>query len=81
MVYKTFDKKTGSGMSLNEQLTKELHKLVTKKFKGRKVYARFKDKIWAADFDEMESLNSENKNVTYLLFVIDVFTKYAWLSL
>ena len=81
MVYKTFDTKTGSGMSLNEQLTKELHKLVTKKFKGRKVYARFKDKIWAADFDEMESLNSENKNVKYLLFVIDVFTKYAWLSL
>ena len=26
----------------------------------------------------MESLSSKNKNVKYLLCVIDVFTKYAW---
>ena len=73
-VYKIFDKKTGSGISLNEQLTEELHKPVTKKFKGRKVYARFKEKIWAAEFAEMESLYSKNKNVKYLLCVIDIFT-------
>ena len=74
-VYKIFDKKTGSGESLNEQVTEELHKPVTKKFKGRKVYARFKEKIWAAEFAEMESLYSKNKNVKYLLCVIDIFTK------
>ena len=28
----------------------------------------------------MESLSSENKNVKYLLCVIDVFTKYAWVK-
>ena len=28
---------------LNEQLAEELHKRVIKKFKRRKVYARFKD--------------------------------------
>ena len=33
MVYKIFNKKTGSGMSVNEQLTEELHKAVIKKFK------------------------------------------------
>ena len=36
VVYTFFDKKTGSGVSVNEQLTEELHKLVTKKFKRRK---------------------------------------------
>ena len=54
MVYKLFDKKTGSGISVNEQLAEELHKPVITKFKRRKVYARFKDNIWAADLAETE---------------------------
>ena len=54
MVYNFFDKKTGSGISVNKQLAKDLHKSVIKKFNRRKVYARFKDNIWAADFAEME---------------------------
>ena len=41
------------GLNINEQLSEELHKLVIKKFKRRKVYARFKDNIWAADLAEM----------------------------
>ena len=88
MVYKFFDKKTRSGaiatsragVSVNEQLAEELHKPVTKKFKRRKVYARFKDNIWAADLAEMESLSSKNKNVKYLLCVVDVSTKYTWVN-
>ena len=88
MFYKFLDKKTESGaiatskvgISVNDQLAEELHKPVTKKFKRRKVYARFKDNILAADLDEMESLSSKNKNVKYLLCVIDVFTKYAWVK-
>ena len=66
MVCKFFDKKTVLGISVNEQLAKELHKPVTKKSK-RKVHARFKDNIWAADLAEMESLSSKKKNVKYLL--------------
>ena len=61
MVYKFFDKKKESRVSLNEQLAEELHKPVTKKFKRRKVYARFKDNIQAADLPEMESLSSKTK--------------------
>ena len=56
MVCKLFDKKTESGISVNEQLAKELHKSKIKKCKRRKVYARFKDNIWAADLAEMGSL-------------------------
>ena len=80
MVYKFFDKKTGTRISVNEQLAEELHKPVIKKIKRRKVYARFKDNIWAADLAEMGSLSSKNKNVKYFLFVIDVFIKYAWVK-
>ena len=80
MVYKFFDKKTGSGTNLKEQLAEVLHQPVIKKFKRRKVYARFKDNIWSADLAEMGSLPTKNKNVKYLLCVIDVFTKYAWVK-
>ena len=61
-----FGKKTGSGISVNEQLADELHKPVIKKFKRRKAYARLKDNIWVADLAEMESLSSKNKIVKYL---------------
>ena len=75
MVYNFFDKKTGSGISVNEQLAEELHKPVTKK----KIQDKkgFEDIIWAAYLAEMESLSAKNKNLKYLLCVIDVFTKYA----
>ena len=42
LVFKLFDQKTGSGLSVNEQLAEELHKPVIKIFKRRKVYARLK---------------------------------------
>ena len=34
----------------------------------------------AADFAEMDSLSSKNKNAKYFLCVIDVITKYAWVK-
>ena len=77
-VYKFFDKKIGSGISVNEQIAEELHKPVIKKFERKRVYATFKDNIWVTDLVEMESLLSKNENANYLLCVIDVFTKYAW---
>ena len=81
MLYHFFkDKKRGSLVSVYEQLTEELRKPVTKRFKRRKVYARFKDNIWVADLAEMELLSSKNENVKYLLCVIGVFTKYAWVK-
>ena len=64
-------------MCVHEQLTEELHKGVNKKLKIRKVSERFNDNIWAAVLAEMGSLSSKNKNVKYLLCVIDFFTKYA----
>ena len=62
MVYTFFDKKrrpgviatSKAGLSVNEQLSEELHKLVIKKFNRRKIFARFKDNIWAVGLAEME---------------------------
>ena len=62
MVYKFFDKKTGSVVSENEQLAGQLHKLVIRKFKRRNVYVRFRGNNWAADLAGMESSSSKNKN-------------------
>ena len=80
MVCKVFNKKSGWGMSVNEQLAEELHKPVTKYSKRRKFYVRFKDNVWVADLAEMKSLSSKYKNIKYLLCVIDIFTKYAWVK-
>ena len=41
---------------------------------------RSKDNIWAADLTEIESLPSKNKYAKYLVCVIEVFTKYAWVG-
>ena len=62
----------------NEQLTKELHKLIIKYFKKRTVYSEFKDNIWGADLADMQLISKFNKGFRLLLCVIDIFTKYAW---
>ena len=80
-VYNLYAKTTGSGTinepNVNEVLPQELHKPVIKKLKRRKVYARFKDNIQAADLAEMGSLSTKNWSVKYSLCFIDIFTKYA----
>ena len=83
MVYKFFDKKsTGSGVNIplgfNEQLAKELHKPIIRKFKKRKVYSGFKDNIWGADLADMQLISKFNEGFRFLLCVIDIFSKYAW---
>ena len=82
MVYKFFDSKvSGSGAKLipeNEQLPNELHKPIIRKFEKRKVYSTFKDNIWGTDLADMQLLSKYNKGIRFLLCVIDIFSKYAW---
>ena len=86
LVYKFFDKKTkGNGVTLanksipqNEQLAEELHKPIIQKFNKRTVYATFKDNIWAADLADMQLIIKFNKGFRFLLCVIDIYSKYAW---
>ena len=82
MVYKFFDKKTrDSGiksMQQNEKLAEKLHKPIIRKFKKRKVCSTFKDNIWGTDLADMQLIRKFNKGVRFLLCVIDIFSKYAW---
>ena len=82
MVYKFFDSKvSGSGAKLileNEQLANELHKPIIRKFEKRNVYSTFKDDIWGVDLADMQLLSKYNKGIRFLLWVIDIFSKYAW---
>ena len=83
MVYKFFNSKSkGSGIKNeikeNQQLANELHKPIIKKFKKRKVYSFFKDNIWGFDLADMQLISKHNKGIRYLLCVIDLFSKCAW---
>ena len=82
MVYKFFDKKSeGSGIANNKeniQLDDELHKPIIRKFKKRKLYSSFRDNIWGADLADMQLLSKFNKRFRFLLCVIDIFSKCAW---
>ena len=86
MVYKFFDKKSiGSGMAgpsvlarNSSILTNECRKPIIRKFNKRKVCSQFKDNIWGVDLVDMQSLSRKNKGIKYLLCVIDLYSKYAF---
>ena len=73
MLYKSFDKKTsGRGIKneniSNKELAEELHKAIIRKFERRKVHSPFIDKIWVADFADMQLISKLN----LCLIVIDI---------
>ena len=72
-----------SGVANNEikenlQLAEEPHKPIIKNFKKRTVYSGFKDNIWGAYLADMQLISKLNEGFRFLLFVIDIFSKYAW---
>ena len=42
------------------------------------MYASYKDHIFSADLADMQLIIKYDKGIRYLLCVIDVFSKYAW---
>ena len=87
MIYKFVDKKTAGSsvtalanksMPQNEQLAEELRKPIIKNFKKRKVYSAFKDDIWGADLADMQLISKFKKGFSFLLCVINIFSKYPW---
>lgn len=55
-----------------------LHKPLRKKFPRNKTMVYGIDNTWQADLIDMQKLSKENDGYKYLLTVIDVFSKYAW---
>ena len=46
----------------------------------KKVCSSFRDNIWGADLDDMQLLSKFNgfKGFRFLLCIIDIYSKYAW---
>ena len=70
MIYKFFNKKSKgtcikNEIKLNQQLAKELHKPILRKFKKRKVYSSFKDNVWGVDLADMQLISKYNKGIRY----------------
>ena len=42
------------------------------------MHSIFKYNIWGADLADMQSITKFNKGFRFLLCVIDIFSKYAW---
>ena len=62
----------------NIQLAGELHKPIIKKIFLKKVYSSFRDNVWGANLADMQLISKFNKVFRFLLYVIDIFSKYAW---
>ena len=60
------------------QLAKKLHKPIIRNFTKSEVYSGFKDNILGADLADMQLISKLNKGFRFLLCVIDIFSKYAW---
>ena len=42
------------------------------------VYSGSKDNIWGAELADMQLISKLNKGFRFLLCIIDIFSKYAW---
>ena len=62
----------------SQQLADELHKPIVKKLNKRKAYSSFKYNICVVDLVDMQLLSTFNKGIRFLLCVINIFSKYAW---
>ena len=84
MVYKFFDKKSQKVVvliyrwSLMKSQLKNYTNQLLENLKKRIVYSRFKDNIWGADLADIQLISKFDKGFRFLLCVIDIFSKYAW---
>ena len=50
------------------------------KFENQKVHLSFKDNIWGSDLADMQLINKCSKGFCFLLCVIYIYGKYAWVA-
>ena len=62
----------------NKELAEELYIPIIWKFEKRKVNSTFIDNIWGADLADTQLISKFNKGIFFLLCLIDIFSKYAW---
>jgi len=57
-----------------------LHKPARRHYKRNPIYVAGIDAQWQADLADMQTLARQNNGMRYLLTVIDVFSKFAWVA-
>lgn len=57
-----------------------LHKDRRVNYKTSKTYSFTKNNIWMVDLSSLVHIAEENDNVKYLLFCIDVYSRYLWVK-
>ena len=71
--------KLGMGNNFTmEDLSEELNKPVTHKFKRKKTIVNYIDHIHSADLVDMKMYSKIDKGYNYILTNINIFSKYAW---
>ena len=63
---------------LGQQDEYTLHKRIKRKFERNKVIVSDIDEVWQMDLVDMKAFQNENNKVTFILTIIDVFSKHAW---
>ena len=62
-----------------KQFAKEIHnKSVPTVFPRQKILTIMPDELWAADLVDMSNIKNKNKKITFLLNIIDVYSRYAF---
>ena len=57
-----------------------LHKPARRHYQRNHIYVKGIDAQWQADLADMQGLARQNDGIRYLLTVIDVFSKFAWVE-
>jgi len=65
---------------LQNQEPYSLNRNVARSFQRGRVLVKGIDDQWEADLADMQSYAKDNDNMKYLLFVIDVFSRYLWVE-
>ena len=67
-----------TGGQWTDKLADELHRPKRKHFPRRQVKSNGIDEIWSGDLVELRAFSRHSRGYKYLLTVIDVFSRYAW---
>ena len=62
----------------DQHLAEQLRKPIIRNPEKRKVHSNFTENIFDVDLADMQLISTFNKGFKFLLCVIDICTKYAW---
>ena len=59
------------------QIAEDLHEAIIRKLEKGKVHSYFTDNIWSTNIADMETISKFKKGFSFLLCVIDIYSKYV----